>query len=172
MKNNSLRVLKIGFNPITSEGSLALLLAMKHVTTLEELWMENICLSIDAVELAEAMIKERNGTIVVYGNITKSKSDNGMYSGPGGERRMRQDILDVIKEYLADKRLRMLDLFNQWDKDKTMRLTKKKFVIGLRSANIPLSTEMVSFLIKKVHENNTEDGMSYAEFVTMLQLDS
>ena len=170
MKNTCLRTLKIGYNPITAEGSLALLLAMKHVTTLEELWMENVCLNADAVELAEAMIKERNGTIVVYGTVTKSKSD-GVYLGVNGEKNLKWDILAVIKQYLADKRLRMLDLFNQWDKDKSMRLTTQKFVVGVRSANIPLSADMVSYLIDKVHQESQEQGMSYREFVSMLNLD-
>ena len=80
--------------------------------------------------------------------------------GPGDE---RAKILELIKIYLAENRLRVVDLFNRWDKDRDFSITRKEFVDGVKASRLPLNNHQVGILLNCMDDD--DNGMvDYKEF--------
>ena len=162
-KNEVLQCLDIGYNPISRDGGLALLNSAKEAKELVELLMEEIYLDEEAFEILEELVTARSNLKVRYQGIARE-------SGAAGSKKemiiLKKKIFDRIRQYLKDKRLRMIDLFNTWDKDKSMTLSKQEFETGIRNANIPLSNDMIDFLVSQLDNDN--DGLvGYNEFTAI-----
>ena len=163
VKNKALQSLNIGYNPISRDGGLALLDAAKEAKELVEMLMEEIYLDEEAFEILEELVRTRSKLKVTYQGITK---DSGAGMRKNELALLRKKIFDRIRQYLKDKRLRMIDLFNRWDKDKSMTLSKQEFQTGIRAANIPLSNDMIEFLVNQL--DSDRDGLvGYDEFVAI-----
>ena len=77
-------------------------------------------------------------------------------------------IVDIIREYLTKRRLRVVDLFNRWDKDKDFNITRDEFEQGVRSSDIPLSNYQVHVLLDVV--DNDDNGLvDYREFAKLFK---
>ena len=162
-KNMVLQRLNIGFNPISRDGGLALLNAAAVAKELVELLMEDIFLDEEAFEVLEELVQQRSSLKVTYQGITK---DSGAGMRKNELALLKKKIFDRIRQYLKDKRLRMIDLFNRWDKDKSMTLSKQEFQTGIKNANIPLSNDMIEFLVNQLDID--KDGLvGYDEFVAI-----
>ena len=166
-ENQALCVLKIGYNPITSDGALALLLASKEAKALRELYMNDIVLNEEAVSLVQELLKERNALSITYGGVATGISGDGKLSQ---EELLKRKIFDLIRNYLVEKRLRMLDLFNQWDKDKSLSLDHREFEVGLAALSIPLSPDMIKFLVR-ILDTDGNGQVEYSEFVQVSQIE-
>lgn len=70
--------------------------------------------------------------------------------------------LAVIQEYLEHKRLRLLDLFAQADKDKNWAVSRQEFRNIIRSWKIPLTEADLEDLIIVLDRDNS-DALDYRE---------
>ena len=70
--------------------------------------------------------------------------------------------LAVIQEYLQHKRLRLLDLFAQADKDKNWVVSRQEFRNIIRSWKIPLTEADLEDLIIALDRDNS-DALDYRE---------
>ena len=70
--------------------------------------------------------------------------------------------LAVIQEYLERKRLRLLDLFAQADKDKNWVVSRQEFRNIIRSWQIPLTEIDLEDLIMALDRDNS-DALDYRE---------
>ena len=70
--------------------------------------------------------------------------------------------LAVIQEYLEHKRLRLLDLFAQADKDKNWAVSRQEFRNIIRSWKIPLTEADLEDLIIALDRDNS-DALDYRE---------
>ena len=162
-KNVALQRLNIGYNPITSSGGSALLMAAKEAKELIELLMKDIFLDEEAFEIIQELVRSRTKLEVTYQGITK---DSGAGLRKNELALLKKKIFDKIRQYLKEKRLRMIDLFNRWDKDKSMTLSRKEFQMGIAAANIPLSDDMIEFLVNQL-DSDRNGQVGYDEFVAI-----
>lgn len=70
--------------------------------------------------------------------------------------------LAIIQEYLERKRLRLLDLFAQADKDKNWVVSRQEFRNIIRSWRIPLTEVDLEDLIMALDRDNS-DALDYRE---------
>lgn len=162
-RNQTLQILNIGFNPISRDGGLSLLNAAKEAKELAELLMEEIYLDEAAFEILEELVRRKSKLKITYQGLIK---DSGSNSKKNELAILKKKIFDRIRQYLKDKRLRMIDLFNRWDKDKSMELSRQEFQVGIKAANIPLSNDMIDFLVSQLDMD--KDGVvRYDEFVAI-----
>lgn len=70
--------------------------------------------------------------------------------------------LAVIADYLQQKRLRLIDLFVDMDKDKNWNASKEEMKLALLATGIPLSDEQLEELILALDVDN-DDELSYKE---------
>lgn len=70
--------------------------------------------------------------------------------------------LAVIQEYLDRKRMRLLDLFSQADKDKNWVVSRQEFRNIIRSWKIPLTEVDLEDLIMALDRDNS-DALDYRE---------
>lgn len=72
--------------------------------------------------------------------------------------------LAIIQQYLERKRLRLLDLFAQADKDKNWVVSRQEFRNIIRSWRIPLTEVDLEDLIMALDRDNS-DALDYRELV-------
>ena len=70
--------------------------------------------------------------------------------------------LALIADYLADHRLRLLDLFNKVDKNKDWQMTRDELKRAFKRIKIPLCDGQLDHLIYALDVNN-DDQLSYKE---------
>ena len=164
-KNKNLSTLNIGFNPISQGGSLALIKAVGKAKTITEMVMEEIYVGESGIHVIQEIMTTRDNVKFVYRGITRNKE----MSPKEDLELVTKNICSIITKYLRDNNLRMLDLFNKWDKDKSLSLSPLEFVIGCRTAKIALSQDMLDVLIATLDKNN--DGeITYTEFVSVTRI--
>ncbi len=162
-KNTALQKLNISYNPITKDGGLSLLVAASNAKELIELLMEEIFLDTRAMDLIAELLKSRGDFIVTYSGV----SNNSGFGNQKNEiRLLKKKIFNLIRNYLKEKKLRMVDLFNRWDKDKSLSLSREEFRDGIAAANIPLSPEMINFLVDQLDADGN-GSVGYDEFVAI-----
>ena len=60
----------------------------------------------------------------------------------------------VLKHYIEERNLRLVDFFNQVDKDKSLSVSPGEFRTGLKKANVPLKDWEISQLISMLDKDN------------------
>lgn len=73
--------------------------------------------------------------------------------------------LAVIQEYLDRKRMRLVDLFAQADKDKNWIVSREEFRKIIKSSGIPLSDSDLEDLIMAL-DKDENDALDYLELST------
>ncbi len=159
-KNTCLKSMNVGYNPITKEGGRFLLVAARKSQQLVELSLEDIYLDAKAVSIIPQNMS------VTYKGVAR---DTGNRQPARDLAEMKGEIFKIIQQYLKDNNLRMLDLFNIWDRDKSQSLTFDEFVLGCKKAKIPLTAEMVEVLMKTL-DTNENGQIEYQEFVAVSKL--
>lgn len=164
--NKRLEVLIIGYNPISSCGSLAVIEAVKNAKEAIKIHLEEIYLDERAISIIHEIVKERPKLSVKYRGIAKAPPHEPVLLELGNAQAV---IASVIKKFLRDNNLRMLDLFNLWDRDKSLSLSPDELVSGLGNVNVPLSQDMLDILMASLDKN--QDGkIEYDEFVCVTKL--
>lgn len=61
----------------------------------------------------------------------------------------RRNPLSILKEYIAVKGLRLIDLFKQFDKDGSGSVSRVEFIQGLKVRYIPLLPSLLHELLRQ-----------------------
>lgn len=85
------------------------------------LLLQDITISEDIAKMIEELKQTRPELRITHGGlgaVTKAKP--------------RQDPMIVLKQYIEDRNLRLVDFFNQVDKDKSLSVSPDEFRRGLQ----------------------------------------
>ena len=103
--------------------------------------------------------RNRRGTMAsTFGNFNK---DSG--------RRVKHELLTALKNFLLEKRLRAVDLFNCLDKDKTQSVSPDEMFVGLKKLNVPLSDLQLKRLIR-ILDRDGDGEIDYGEFAAVNEI--
>jgi Ca2+-binding EF-hand superfamily protein len=95
----------------------------------------------------------------------EDESTTGMDKGVPTIHHPSPAALAIIQEYLDKKRLRLVDLFAQADKDKNWIVSREEFRKIIRSAGIPLSESDLEDLIMAL-DKDENDALDFLELST------
>ena len=175
--NKTLKILRMGHNPLENQGSFILLKAVKNnaETALEELYLTNILVRSDFYDLMNEY-HEKNPGLRITCDVPPALATPRTSAGskpPGldneGEKKSKKNyLLTILKNYLIEKRLRAVDLFNCLDKEKSQALRPEDMFKGLRNAKIPLTDAQLIELISLLDKNNNGE-VDYCEFSVVNQ---
>ena len=79
---------------------------------------------------------------------------HGGAGGAHGKADPRPKPMKVLKDYVKNNRMRLFDFFSMMDKDKSMSLSLAEFANGLKETGIPLNTDELLQLVKKLDKDN------------------
>lgn len=168
--NNTLKVLRIGLNPIQNTGAFGLLTAVKNNvdTALEKLSFNGVVVSLETQELIEFLLGKHPGLKITCTYSTRSdKMDN---NGHMGRNNKNKDLIFVLKKYVEEKNYRLIDLFNQFDKDHSLSVSREEFRLGLKSIKVPMTDDQLTKLIDMLDDDG--DGeIDYGEFTWINEAD-
>ena len=164
--NRAIRKLRLGWNPIQPEGVNSILKSFieNDCTRLEGLYFETILVNEGDKKNMDTLTDRIPDLIIKIGGYTTGGLDK--YD----ENALRKELLNILKAYLVKNRLRMVDLFNQWDKDKSFTITRQEFRNGVRTCKIPLSESQLDILIEWL-DNDGSDSIDYPEFLGITDIE-
>lgn len=156
MANTSLRILKIGKNPMQSPGAYALVNAMKNnpESVLVEIDFTDITVNNDFIELCKEVQQTRPNIKVRHGGT----------GGAAFKPKSRPSPMKILKNWIESNQMRLLDLFNTLDKDKSMNITVKEFADGLKETGIDMNYYELYKLIDSL-DKNRDGQINYSELV-------
>lgn len=148
----NLKVLKIGKNPIGDGGVETILNVVKVHRTIKFLSLEDITVSPKIFDEIKEIEKER-GVTIITGGIGGYKRPKEM---PPGMR--------ILLTFIQDNRLRLIDWFNQFDKDHSGGISRDEFKTGLKETGLVMTQRQLDRLIDFIDINN--DGeIEYSELL-------
>ena len=164
--NKTLKILRLGWNNLKPKGINEILNAVMQNEKSKIISLNFEEMHIDKsnqknVEMLMDKIPEMEVTIGGYASESIENMD---------EAAMRRELLNILKKYLVEHRLRMVDLFNMWDKDKSFSITREEFVRGIRSCKIPLSKSQMNYLVNWLDSDGSND-IEYQEFVGITDIE-
>ena len=72
-------------------------------------------------------------------------------------------IIQILKDYVKSQNLRLIDLFNQFDKDKNQSVSRDELMRGFRSIKLPLTEKQLDCFIKEL-DTDKDGEIDYSEF--------
>ncbi|XP_057289312.1 leucine-rich repeat-containing protein 74B-like [Hydractinia symbiolongicarpus] len=158
-QNKALKVLDISSNLITSSGVQSLLTGVIKGNTLNELYLHNTSPD-KTCEKAIQILRQRNPEFrIEHGMMCTSEHENEINE----DYIIRLEVLELIRQYMVKERLRMLDLFKIWDKQKDGKITSDELIAGLNDAGIPVTKDILEKTFRKL--DSDQDGfIDFAEF--------
>lgn len=164
--NETLKILKLGWNPMGTEGIDAVLHGCYDNTkrSMQELHFNSLYVNHETTVLMDKLMAKIPGLKVIVGGFTKGKNTTD------NKEQLQKELIHILKSYLFKHRLRMVDLFNQWDKDKSFSITREEFRNGVKSCKIPLSDSQLNILIEWL-DNDQSNSIEYSEFVGITEIE-
>lgn len=83
----------------------------------------------------------------------------------GGNKKKKKllELMNKLMAYVEKMNYRMVDLFNQFDKDKSLSVSREEFYTGLKGIGVPMEDKDLTLLINLLDEDG--DGeIDYGEF--------
>nr|KAG5706248.1 hypothetical protein BaRGS_019575 [Batillaria attramentaria] len=148
--NTSLRCLRIGTNPITTEGALSIILMLADdVTGLTELDLTDVSVDNNFLEVVQEVQNKR--PLTVTHGVPLRHDD--VRRGARPFVLDTDDPMTILFEFMRQKNLRLIDLLHSLDKDNSDTLTREELRNGLLHIDIPLSTRSMDILMNKLDLN-------------------
>ncbi|XP_001628105.2 leucine-rich repeat-containing protein 74A [Nematostella vectensis] len=148
----NLTALKVGKNPIGDGGVECLLNVIKAHDKLKYLSLEDITVSPKVFDEIKELEKER-GVTIITGGIGGYKRPKEM---PPGMR--------ILLNFISENRLRLIDWFNQFDKDHSGGISREEFSKGLKETGLVMTKRQLDRLMEYIDINN--DGeIEYSELL-------
>ncbi|XP_066927577.1 leucine-rich repeat-containing protein 74B-like [Clytia hemisphaerica] len=164
--NNTLRKLDISGNMITAVGMQYILVGVIKSGNLQELHMKQISPDTVCMRAINHLQKVSKDILLTYGVPILLHSKLFLKNE---DVVIREEIFTEIRNYLFTQRLRMLDLFNMWDKKKTGALDMLSIGEGLQACGIPVTKAILEKLFGLLdHDENRT--ISYSEFTNIAKL--
>ena len=152
-------------NPLQNAGAFNLLTAMKNNvdSALEKILLNSVVINLETQALVEFLLGQHPGLTIA---CTVSKRSGKVEDELGefyGRNKKKTDLIYILKQYVEDKNYRLVDLFNQFDKDNSLSVTREEFRQGLKSIGVPMDDDQLTKLIDILDEDG--DGeIDYGEF--------
>ena len=164
--NKVIKVLKMNWNAVRSDGVSALIngIDKNDNSKIGELHLNGVIINGVCKAEMDALLLKRLQLQIYVGGVTNSSA---MATNMN---KIRREIVEIITTYLSKNRLRMLDLFNQWDKDKSLTLTRNEFRKGIKSCKIPISEIQLYFMLEWLDQDGN-DEIEYNEFVAITEVE-
>ncbi|XP_019620314.1 PREDICTED: leucine-rich repeat-containing protein 74B-like isoform X2 [Branchiostoma belcheri] len=163
IENDTLRVLKMGKNPMQSAGCYGVLkgISQNEKSAIQELDFSDILVNDDFDELLK-QVKEMLPALLV--KTAERVHGRGGAAKDFKKAKPRADPMTKLKQYVEKNNLRLVDLFNQFDKDKSMSVTREEFAQGIEATGIDLSPDELNRLLDTLDKDG--DGeIEYGELV-------
>ncbi|KAK3087877.1 hypothetical protein FSP39_011851 [Pinctada imbricata] len=153
----TLRKLDVSRNPITFEGPvIALTILNEHLECgLNELVFVDMCVSGHFIPKLKEIRKQKPKFKVKHGGFLNG-TDTIEHAWRQREENIMNDSMMKLLEYVHDKKLRWSDLFFQLDTDKSMSISEKEFIDGIKRAGIPLTDQQIRDLVERL--DTDDDG--------------
>ncbi|XP_028408840.1 leucine-rich repeat-containing protein 74A-like isoform X2 [Dendronephthya gigantea] len=151
-KNTSLETIKLGLNPLGDDGVVALLKAVKINKNLKILNLENIPVSLNAFREIQQLEKNRAIKIITGGL--------GSFRKPEQMPHQMAILLDFIKV----NRLRLVDWFFRFDKDRSGDISREEFKVGLKEIGLKMTQKQLDTLIEYLDVDNN-GKIEYSELL-------
>lgn len=161
-------------NPIQNAGAAAILSAMKNNadSALERLCLNKVVIELETKAIVDHIIGMRPYFVVTCttSNCNTNLDDLDALLGGMSRKKKLAELLNRLMEYVERMNYRMVDLFNQFDKDKSMSVSREEFYVGLKSIGVPMEDRDITLLINLLDDNG--DGeIDYGEFVALKEVD-
>ncbi|XP_070577253.1 leucine-rich repeat-containing protein 74A-like isoform X2 [Ptychodera flava] len=163
-QNDTLKVLRIGKNPITAAGALTLLMAIKNnpQSAIMDIRLTDILITIEFEDILKEILEMKPDLKIEHGGT-------GGYSKHNREvKKVIVDPMAHLLDYVQKNNLRLLDLFQRFDKDKSMSVSKEEFKRGIQSTNIPLSESQLDDLINSL-DKDRDGEIDYSKLIKMTE---
>jgi len=153
--NETLRVLDIGKNPMETNGCFAIMTSLLNnpQTTVETVYFTNILVNEDFLDLEKEVKSVHVNLKTVYTDVEIIK-----FPPP------KVPPEEKVKAYIRDNGLRIVDFFNEFDKNHNLKITKEEFIIGIKNSGIQLSDEELEKLILKLDKDG-DKMVNYKELL-------
>ncbi|XP_064619359.1 leucine-rich repeat-containing protein 74B-like isoform X3 [Lineus longissimus] len=152
--NENLKVLKMGKNPMQTAGCYGILAALlkNPNSVMKRLDFSDILVNKDFREMAQ-QVKEQLPDLNIH---------TGGDSLPTRPKARIHPMLK-LRNYIAKHDLKLIDVFNKWDTDKSMSVTYEEFVAGVEELGLKLEEEEINTLIHELDKDG--DGeINYRRF--------
>ncbi|XP_062584544.1 leucine-rich repeat-containing protein 74B-like isoform X2 [Saccostrea cucullata] len=160
--NDTLKVLRMASNPLGGDGPLQLLnvISNNDMSEIRVLDLTDVLVTPAFKELQQTLEKERILT-VYYGNIVGEVFDfSSIRYDPFCE--FRRDPMSLLIEYCKDAGYRLLDLFNDFDRDGNHLISKEEFIMGIKKAGVKISIRQLEILMEGL-DINKDGSIEYSE---------
>lgn len=132
-------------------------------SALEKILLNSVVVTLETQQLIELLLGQRPGLTITC-TVSKRPADlNALDELYANNNNKKNDLIYILKKYVDDKNYRLVDLFNQFDKDNSLSVTREEFRIGLKGIGVPMNDDQLTKLIDILDEDG--DGeIDYSEF--------
>lgn len=160
--NDTLKVLRVASNPLGGEGPLELLnvIAKNDMSEIRVLDLTDVLVTPAFKELQQSLEKDRILT-VYFGNVVGEIFDfSSIRFDPFCD--FRRNPMSLLIEYCKEAGYRLVDLFNDFDRDGNQVISKEEFIMGIKKAGVKISIRQLEILIESL-DINKDGNIDYSE---------
>ncbi|XP_061173123.1 leucine-rich repeat-containing protein 74A-like [Saccostrea echinata] len=149
--NKSIKSLNVSRNPITFEGPvIAVQTILEHPECgLESIEFRDMCVPRQFLPILMKIHEGKPQFRVKHGGYVNA-SDVLHHSMEQRMEHVLNDPMMRLLQYVHDRKLRLADLFFQFDTDRNMTISDSEFVAGIRRAGIPMTDTQIQELVDKL----------------------
>ncbi|PAA66046.1 hypothetical protein BOX15_Mlig009974g1, partial [Macrostomum lignano] len=152
--NSTLKVLRMGRNPMQTSGCYAILTAVSKNP------QSQICL----LDFQDIMVNDDFKDL--HHQLLETMPELKVEVGVKVPHREKAKVHPMMKlrNFVEKRGMKMIDFFNTFDKDRSMSVTREEFLEGLEESGLNLTDEEVEWLINDLDKDG--DGeINYSEMV-------
>ena len=137
-------------------------------TALEKILLNSVVVTLETQELVKLLLGQHPGLTITCTFSKRSEKLDALDDIYGKNK--KNDLIYILKKYVEDKNYRLIDLFNQFDKDNSLSVTREEFRTGLKGIGVPMTDDQLTKLIDMLDEDG--DGeIDYSEFTWINEAD-
>ncbi|CAH1791949.1 unnamed protein product [Owenia fusiformis] len=174
--NETLKTFKMGLNPIGTMGALLMLNGINNDRSImDTLDISNILIDKEFKKIHDEMIENGRNLVVIHGGLIGNYVIKGTpkinvelgsmedlhrlvtKKSSALDDFLKNDPMAILKAYVEKRQLRLVDFFNQFDKDKNFKISMDEFKRGIVMANIGLTAEQVETLLHRLDSSGVSD---------------
>lgn len=158
-------------NPLQNAGAFGLLTSMKNNvdSALEKILLNSVVINLETQALVELLLGQHPGLTIACTVSKRSGKLSDELDDLFGSNK-KNDLIYILKQYVEEKNYRLVDLFNQFDKDNSLSVTRDEFRQGLKGIGVPMNDDQLTKLIDMLDEDG--DGeIDYGEFTWINEAD-